>query len=134
MDKKDKPVSPKDRRKYRRIEVTLRIQCKVKGDPEAAEIETVDISAGGMSVLMNKIRKVGTVLEFTMVFEKGLVFDCQGKVVWQDLRPRRDSLGKFSYLSGIEFLEIDLTERLKLIYYCHSREKAVRKNDEAGTL
>jgi c-di-GMP-binding flagellar brake protein YcgR len=94
----------------------------------------VDISAGGMSVLMNKIRKVGTVLEFTMVFEKGLVFDCQGKVVWQDLRPRRDSLGKFSYLSGIEFLEIDLTERLKLIYYCHSREKAVRKNDEAGTL
>ena len=134
MNDSSKPISDRDRRKYRRIEVRLRIKYRVKGDAESAEIDTVDISAGGLSVLMNKIRKTGTVLDLGMVFEKGVLFSCQGKVVWQDLRPRRDSTGKFSYLTGIEFLEIELTERLKLIYYCHSQEKEVRKNDESGTV
>jgi len=124
----DRQESLKEKRKYRRIIVSLKVTYKVTGDVGEAEIETVDISAGGLSVMMNKILKTGTLLEINMSVEASAVFSCAGKVVWQDMRPRRNGVGKFGYLTGLEFVGLELNERLRLIYYCHAKEKARKEH------
>lgn len=117
----NQPSSVPERRKYKRVKGKIRITCKVMGETGEEEIQSIDISAGGFCLGLNRALKIDSVLELIVHLpDKGKSFFCMGRVVWQG-KARKDERGKRFYETGLQFSDLDLKNRLRLIYYVHGK-------------
>ena len=122
----DDPKDPsgKERRKFKRVDVELRMTYRADGEGEESPALSADISAGGARLWLKKIVKKDSTVELkTYVDNDKQVIICVGKVVWQNLRPIKAEDGKYYYQTGVCFEGLDLKDRMKLIYFCHNAGK-----------
>lgn len=120
----DEKTSLSERRKYKRVAGKLKITYKMVGETQETSVYSIDVSAGGFCIGLNRILKNDTVLELTVhVPDKEKSFYCLGRVVWQKLKPLKGEDGVIYYETGLQFADLDLKNRLRLIYYVHGKMK-----------
>jgi c-di-GMP-binding flagellar brake protein YcgR len=120
-----------ERRRHKRIETTVRITCKPIGLTFEEDIYSFDISTGGFRIGYPKVVKPDTVFELNVYLpDKQDSFFCLAKVIWQKPKPKRGKSGKEYYETGLKFEDMDLKNRLRLIYYIHNFDKNERKKSK----
>ncbi len=120
----DEKTSLNERRKYRRVPGKLRITYKLVGETDETSVYSIDVSAGGFCIGLNRMIKNDTVLELTIYLpDKEKSFYCMGRVAWQKPRPIKGDDGAYYYETGLQFADLDLKNRLRLIYYVHGKMK-----------
>ena len=115
-------VKGSERRKYKRVKTQVKITYKIMGEPGEQNIFAIDISAGGFCLGLDRLLKPDTVLEMAVHLpDKGKSFFCLGRVVWQNTKFCKDEVGKRFYETGLQLSDLDLKNRLRLIYYVHGK-------------
>jgi len=113
-----------ERRKYRRVSGRVRIIYKIAGEAEERSVYSVDVSAGGFCLGLDSVQKQDTILELLVYLpDKDKPFLCMGKVTWQKSHGTKGSDGKVYFDTGVKFENLDLKNRLRLIYYVHGKMK-----------
>ncbi len=114
-----------ERRKYKRVSGRIRIIYKIAGDQAEGSVYSVDVSAGGFCLGLDKFQKTDTILELLVYLpDKEKPFVCLGKVTWQKSSGAKGKDGKVYYDTGVKFENLDLKNRLRLIYYVHGKLKS----------
>ncbi|MCG3205483.1 MAG: hypothetical protein KCHDKBKB_02204 [Elusimicrobia bacterium] len=97
---------PMERRKYKRFSATAFLNRPVTLTPvppffgKPIKGKLIDLSAGGLSMLIHQIIPQGTHLQLTLVFPDQTRLECETQVKHMLPRDR-------NYLHGFEFLNID---------------------------
>jgi c-di-GMP-binding flagellar brake protein YcgR len=120
-----------ERRKYKRVQGRLRIIYKIVGDTVEGSAYSVDISAGGFCLGVDRLMRSETSLELLVYLpDNEKPFSCTAKVTWQKTKGIKAKDGKFYYDTGLRFETLDLKNRLRLIYYVHQKLRVSRSNEE----
>jgi c-di-GMP-binding flagellar brake protein YcgR len=107
-----------ERRKYKRIDNTFNVRIALSNDPSGYRdikidvAKSINISAGGL--LLNASEKIGLGEKIRVTFLKPNTFEFFegfGKVV------RSDDTADGSFLIGIDFIDLNDQEKMKLDYY-----------------
>ena len=94
--------------------VSKKVKLKNKGT-------TVDISEGGIKILIDEKLGIGSILEFMIVFpDNGRSAKVEGEVVWSEESDSADPSGKRFFYSGIKLLAIKEPSGSNLIEYIRS--------------
>jgi c-di-GMP-binding flagellar brake protein YcgR len=110
-----------ERRKFKRVRMRLRVVWRVKGHLESADVLSLNLSGGGMCIGLDKAVDTGDSFELKAVIgSERDVISCIGTVVWQDAKPVKDEAGNQYYPTGVQFDNLELKERMRLIHYCHN--------------
>jgi c-di-GMP-binding flagellar brake protein YcgR len=117
----------KERRRYRRVKFGMKFVYKIMGVKGEAALTSADLSGGGLRLYLDKKIKPATMVELgvSLPNEKQIFF-ALGKVVWQKELPQEELETGRRYATGIEFLKIDTTNRLRLMRFVHAKIKEVR--------
>jgi c-di-GMP-binding flagellar brake protein YcgR len=111
-----------ERRKYRRFQTALEISYRIKpgGHGEAVGM-TVDISAGGMKILLYEKLSAGTHLDMQADLP-GIAKHVQleGEVAWSGDAGEEPASGKRSFYAGVKFSSLKEPARTMLINYINS--------------
>lgn len=99
----------KERRRYVRfkktIEMTYTVSTKISA--EAVNGKTLDISQGGIKLLLCEKLPVGTILCLKLYFpDSKKTAEARGEVVWSEDKDETDQSGKRFFHSGIRFSAI----------------------------
>ncbi|MFA5099783.1 MAG: PilZ domain-containing protein [Candidatus Omnitrophota bacterium] len=120
-----------ERRKYKRVSGRLRIIYKIAGDAVEGSAYSVDVSAGGFCLGLDRHIKADTELELLVYLpDNEKPFSCSGKVTWQKTQGIKGKNGKFYYDTGLRFDSLDLKNRLRLIYYVHTKLKTTGNEEK----
>jgi hypothetical protein len=120
-----------DRRKYKRVTERLRIIYKIDGEQIEGSSYSVDVSAGGFCIGLDRVIKEDTVLELLVYLpDNEKAFACKGRVSWQKTPAVKAKDGNSYFDTGISFESLDLKNRLRLIYYVHEKLKKNRIDEE----
>jgi hypothetical protein len=120
-----------ERRKYKRVSGNLKIVYKVAGEEREGNVSSLDVSGGGFRLGLDRLVKDATVLELLVYMpDKEKPFTCLGKVAWHNPAGEKGKDGKFYYNTGLKFENLDLKNRLRLIYYVHGKEIPGSANEE----
>lgn len=100
--------SGKERRRHTRFNDTLEVEYTVtRKSPIKNRGHTVDISEGGLRVLIDEKLANGSMLELLVSFPKnGKQARVAGEVVWSEEIDKADSSGKRLFYAGLRFLAI----------------------------
>lgn len=122
-----------ERRKYKRVSGRLRIVYKAVGEEAEGSVYSMDVSAGGFCLNLDRMLKEETVLELLVYMpDKEKPFFCLGTVAWRKPAGVKGKDGKIYYETGMRFENLDLKNRLRLIYYVH-KKTAKNGSDEENT-
>ena len=119
-----------ERRKYKRVSGRLRVVYKMDQEPVESSAYSVDISAGGFCLCLHRRVKKDTLLELLVYLpDNEKPFKCMGRVSWQDNDGTKDADGRMLYNTGLCFENLELKNRLRLIYYVHGKSKKINGHD-----
>lgn len=112
----------KERRQHVRFEKSLTVDYTVEKKPHLKTSgATVDISEGGMKLIVNEKLPKGAVLDFKIALSNpGDTAEVEGEVVWSEDAGADDASGKRLFYSGIKFSAIKQPAGKNLIDYIHS--------------
>ncbi len=109
-----------ERRRYHRVKDGVRVIYKVLGVNGESRMHALDVGAGGLRLPLKERIKPGTLLELGMLLPQDKEpFFCLTKVVWQADEAQKDKHGQDYYETGVEFVRIDIRQRLRLIHYVY---------------
>lgn len=116
---------PLDRRAYLRLNVTLDVSYKLK-QIESLPIRSLgkDIALGGIRLFIQEELGAGTLLDLAIKVP-GYDETCEatGEVIWnKKIEGSRAGLNLPYYITGIKFIEIDLSKFAAIIAHCRSAE------------
>lgn len=111
---------PLDRRAYLRLNVTLDVSYKLK-EKESLPMRSLgkDIALGGIRLFIQEELRAGTLLDLAIKVP-GYDETCEatGEVIWNKKIEAEASY----YITGIKFIEIDLSKFAAIIAHCRSAE------------
>lgn len=104
----------KERRKFPRYDVALDVEYDATNDFEIhSKTSTINVSEVGMSIPLNKAIHPGKKLDLKLRLPyKDKEIDVKGKVVWRKALDKNEGPEENA---GIEFLEMDKTNRMVLV-------------------
>jgi c-di-GMP-binding flagellar brake protein YcgR len=113
-----------ERRKYRRIKIKIKFIYKVMGVKGEISLASVDLGGGGIRLYLDKEIERGSVVELGLGLpgEKQLLFSL-GRVVWQKKVTGDAGAKRARYLTGLEFINLGITNRTRLVSFVHERLK-----------
>lgn len=112
----------KERRKYRRIKTEIKLVFKLLGIQGEVTLPTADLGAGGIRLFVHKKVKIGTMVELGLILpHEEQIFFSLGEVVWQVRDAIRARRGEDCYETGIKFLNLGITHRMRLIRFIHEK-------------
>lgn len=114
--------SGKDRRRHKRFKNKLEVLYTVgkKTNPKNT-VYTIDISEGGLKILIAEKLQNGTALEFIIVFPtNGKSAKVEGEVLWSEEFEGVDPSGRRLFYHGVKFLAIKEPSGSSLIDYINS--------------
>lgn len=115
-----------ERRRYRRVKDGVRVIYKVLGVNGESQMHSLDIGAGGLRLPLKDKLDPGTLLELGLFLPQDREpFFCLTRVVWQADESKKDKGDQGYYETGVEFVRIDIRQRLRLIHYVYP---LLRKN------
>jgi len=114
----------KERRRCPRLADGIKVIYKFMGVPGEMQKTVQDVSQGGIRVLFAEKAKPGAVIELGVFLPHNEEpFFVLGRVAWQAAvaKPWKDK--KKYYETGIEFMNIDIEHKMRLIKYIYGRIK-----------
>jgi len=119
-----------DKRRYRRLKDGVRVIYKVMGAPGESILPAYDIGGGGIRLQLSDRVKTGELLELGLILpEDPQPFFALAKIVWQSEKSEKNADGKEFFETGVQFLKLDIQNRMRLIKYVYSKVKE-RENEE----
>ena len=98
-----------DKRKFPRLNFKCPVTLQLTNSTSSIKTETVNISAGGICVLLKKSLHKLTACRMTLKLSKSLpAIKSQGKIIWSVQTQKPGVRGRF-YDTGIEFTDMDLS-------------------------
>ena len=98
-----------DKRKFPRLNFKCPVTLQPANSTSSIKTETVNISAGGVCVLLKKSLHKLAVCRITLKLSKTLpAIKAQGRIVWCVQTQKSGVRGKY-YDTGIEFTDMDLS-------------------------
>jgi c-di-GMP-binding flagellar brake protein YcgR len=111
----------KERRRHVRFKKALDVTYKVEKKPHLKNGRTVDISEGGMKLLIDEKLFKGAILDLEVELAgTGTTAEVEGEVVWSEDSKFNDGSGKRYFASGIQFIAIKEPSGSRLIDYIRS--------------
>jgi c-di-GMP-binding flagellar brake protein YcgR len=97
----------KERRRHFRFNKVLEVDYRVEKKPRLKRCRTVDISEGGLKLLLDDKLAKGTFLDIEINLPGSKkAAELEGEVVWLDDADIKDSSGKRYFYAGIKFLAV----------------------------
>jgi len=114
--------SGKERRRHLRFRNKLEVAYTVAKKPKLKNNgHTVDISEGGLKILIAEKLGKGSIMGFTIALpNNGKTANVEGEVVWSEDFDGTDSSGRRLFYSGIKFLAIREPSGSNLMEYIRS--------------
>jgi c-di-GMP-binding flagellar brake protein YcgR len=114
----------KEKRKYRRVKFGIEFIYKVMGVKGEATLTSVDLGGRGMRLYLDRKMDAGVLVELGLRLpgDKQIFFSL-GKVAWQNKAPETVGEKKGRYLTGLEFMNLDIANRTRLIRFVHEKIK-----------
>lgn len=108
-----------EKRRYYRLKDGVKVEYKVTEAFRAQDLQALDMGGGGIRVEILERLIQGTPVEVKLHLPGGKeVCSATGKVAWQ--LPKKTRFGKDFYETGIEFIRMNLKDRLMVIHYVHT--------------
>lgn len=119
----------KEKRKFRRLRNGVKVIYKFMGVIGERKDDVVDISQGGIRLLLKEKTNPGTLLELSLFLPQDPgPFFALAKIAWQAEKRKLASDKQLYYETGVEFLKMDLHCKMLIIEYIHNglkKEKPV---------
>lgn len=113
----------KERRRHVRFKKALEVTYVIEKKPHLRDGKTVDISEGGLKLLLAEKLAIGTMMDLHIAIpcsDKTTDTEMEGEVVWSS-EARDDAIsGKRLFYSGIKFFAIPEPRGTSLIGYINS--------------
>lgn len=107
-----------ERRKYPRLKDGVKVIYKRLGINGEYELLSSNLGGGGVCLPLKERIKPGSLLELGLRLPQDKEpFFCLVKVVWQAEQSEKGKDGQDYYETGVEFLRIDLNQRIRIIRY-----------------
>lgn len=112
----------KERRSHIRFRKALEVDYSIENNPRLNNrCKTVDISEGGMKLLLEEKPAKGSILSLKVILpDIRKVAEVKGEVVWLEDVAQSDQSGKRFFCSGIKFAEIKQPPGNPLLEYIRS--------------
>jgi len=112
----------KERRQHFRFEKELEVEYAVEKRPHLKSSgKTLDISEGGMRLLIEEKLQNGAILDLKIELpDTKRIAEIEGEVVWSEEVDGLDASGKRLFHAGIKFLALKEPSGVSLIEYIHS--------------
>ncbi len=111
-----------NKRKYPRLKDGVKVVCKVCGEEGEANMDVLDVGAGGLRLPVIEKLNPGTKVELSLLMpDEKDPFCAFGTVVWQSDKPAKTKEGGRYFETGVEFEKLRLTDKIRLIQYVYSR-------------
>ena len=111
-----------ERRLHLRFKHNIDVEYKVEKKPHLMNGKSIDISKGGMKVLLDEKLPNGAVIDLKIQVHEKKIIEIEGEVVWTKELEKRDSSGKRFFHSGIKFIGIHEPAGIHLDEYIHHLE------------
>ncbi|MFA5255476.1 MAG: PilZ domain-containing protein [Candidatus Omnitrophota bacterium] len=99
--------SGEDRRLHERFNNDLEVEYNVRMKPQLKNGKTVNLSKGGMKLLLDEKLPKGTILCLKIhIPEKERTIEVETEVVWTNDADKNDPSGKRFFFSGLKFISI----------------------------
>ena len=96
-----------ERRSHVRFNKDLEVEYNVEKRPHIKNGRTVDLSKGGMKLLLDEKLPKGAILDLKVyVPEKRRTIEVEGEIVWTNDAEKKDPSGKRFFFSGLKFIAI----------------------------
>ena len=96
-----------ERRSHERFNKDLEVEYSVKKRPHLKNSRTVDLSKGGMKLLLDEKLPKGAILGLKVYIpEKRRTIEVEAEVVWTNDAEKKDPSGKRFFFSGLKFIAI----------------------------
>ena len=96
-----------DRRSHKRFAKDLEVEYRVRKRPHLKNGRTVDLSKGGMKLLLDEKLPKGAMLALRVhIPEKRRTIEVDAEVVWTNDADKKDPSGKRFFFSGLKFIAI----------------------------
>ncbi|MFA6143046.1 MAG: PilZ domain-containing protein [Candidatus Omnitrophota bacterium] len=114
--------SGKERREHFRFEKSLNVSYAVEKKQHLKNSgKTVDISEGGMKLLLDEKLPISTIVDLKVTLPNSRKFaEVEGEVIWSEEVKEIDPSGKRLFHSGIRFLAVKEPSNGKLAEYVRS--------------
>lgn len=110
-----------ERRRYARFREILEAMYKIEKRPHLKTGKTVDISEGGVKLLLDEKLAKGTIIDLQIAFPNSKKSaEVEGEVVWTSEYQEADASIKRLFHSGVKFLAINQPQGTNLIDYIRS--------------
>ena len=112
----------KERRKYMRLEASVKVKYTIIGKPGTIKVFSKDISAGGLCLLLDEQLAVDTPLQLEIrIPDLKEPFHTIARVVWQKGFESVGAEPKAHFTTGIEFTGISDFDRFNINRYVMDR-------------
>ena len=96
-----------NRRLHERFNKDLDVEYSVRRTPHLKKSRTVDLSKGGMKLLLDEKLPKGAILGLKVyISEKRRTIEVDAEVVWTNDADKKDPSGKRFFFSGLKFIAI----------------------------
>ena len=96
-----------ERRSHKRFNKDLEVEYSVKKRPHLKNGRTVDLSKGGMKLLLDEKLPKGAIMGLKVYIpEKRRTIEVEAEVVWTNDADKKDPSGKRFFFSGLKFIAI----------------------------
>ncbi len=110
-----------DRRSHERFRKDLEVEYGVQKRPRLKNCRTVDLSKGGMKLLLDEKLPKGAILGLKIsIPEKRCTVDVEAEVVWTKDADKKDPSGKRFFFSGLKYIAIKEPAGIHLSEYLSS--------------
>lgn len=116
-----------ERRKYYRLRNGVTLDYKITGTvANPPGTNALDVGGGGLRLHLSERVKPGTALEVSLQLpDTKESLWALARVAWQTAASHKDKVGKSFYETGVEFLKMNLKDRLQIIHYVYAK---IRQN------
>ena len=96
-----------ERRSHKRFNKDLEVEYSVKKRPHLKNCRTVNLSKGGMKLLLDEKLPIGAILGLKVYIpEKRRTIEVEAEVVWTNDADKTDLSGRRFFFSGLKFIAI----------------------------
>lgn len=96
-----------ERRLHERFSKDLEVEYSVRAKPHLKNGRTVDLSKGGMKLLLDEKLQKGAILAIKVhIPEKRSTVELEAEVVWTSDADKKDPSGRRFFFSGLKFISI----------------------------
>ena len=113
-----------EQRVFRRIPDKIRVKYKLKGEDEEKETLSLDVSGGGICLILKEKMPLKTYLELTLILPKGEKLYCS----LAEIRNQKYNQKEGYYETSTRFLRMSMPDRIRFVRYIHSKFRDSRKD------